>query len=214
MTAGPKNPLSATELAAITGGTVGYYDAVAEKFWQGTREHDVSQNIAALLEAIEGPPPFAILDLGCGPGRDLLAFQRLGHRVVGLDGASRFVEMARQIAVCEVLHQDLLHLALPAAEFGGIFANASLFHVPSQELPRVLRDLHAALRPRGVLFVSNPRGQNSEGWSGERYGVHHDLEAWRGFLTEASFDEVLHYYRPAGRPRAQQPWLASVWRRR
>ena len=94
-----------------------------------------------------------------------------------------------------------------------MFANAVLFHVPGQELPRVLRELHATLRPGGVLFSSNPRGQGQEGWSGERYSAFHDWASWREHLQAARFEALSHYYRPAGVPREQQPWLASVWRK-
>ena len=194
--------------------TLAHYDQRAEDFWQGTRDHDVRQNMAALLKHIEGTPPFTILDFGCGPGRDLKAFRDLGHEAVGLEGSARFAAMAREYSGCEVLQQDFLALDLPAARFDGLFANASLFHVPGRELPRVLRELHAALKPGGVLFSSNPRGANEEGWNKGRYGVYHDLEAWRRFLTAAGFAELEHYYRPPGLPREQQPWLASVWRRR
>jgi SAM-dependent methyltransferase len=121
--------------------------------------------------------------------------------------------MARTHSGCEVWQQDFLSLDLPAGHFDGIFANASLFHVPRRELPRVLRELHATLKPDGVLFSSNPRGNNEEGWNRGRYGVYHDLEGWRGLLQAASFTELEHYYRPPGLPREQQPWLASVWRR-
>jgi SAM-dependent methyltransferase len=121
--------------------------------------------------------------------------------------------MARQGTGCEVLQQNFLALDLPDDRFDGVFANASLFHVPRQELPRVLGELRATLRPGGVLFVSNPRGDNSEGWSGARYGAWHDLEAWTTFATGAGFTAAGHYYRPPGLPRAQQPWLASLWRR-
>lgn len=193
--------------------TIAHYDDNAPGFWEGTKDHDVSQNVEALLRHIDGTPPFTILDLGCGPGRDLLTFRALGHEPVGLDGAARFVEMARTHAGCEVLHQDFLALDLPEGRFHGIFANASLFHVPSAELPRVLGELRAALRPRGVLFASNPRGHGEEGMRGERYGTYHDLEGWRRALTAAGFEELDHYYRPPGLPRAEQPWLASLWRR-
>ena len=155
----------------------------------------------------------AILDLGCGPGRDLIAFTQLGHIATGLEGAARFAAMAREHSGCEVWQQDLLALDLPPERFDGVFANAVLFHIPSQELPRVLRQLHATLKPDGVLFSSNPRGQNEEGWSGERYGAYYDLAAWRGFMADAGFVELEHYYRPAGLPREQQAWLASVWRK-
>jgi len=214
--AGPREPTihPREALARITAQTLGDYSANAARFWEGTRGHDVSQNIAALLRHIRGPAPFCILDFGCGPGRDLAALRALGHEAVGLEGASAFAALAREHSGCEVLEQDFLALDLPAARFDGVFANASLFHVPSQELARVLGELRAALKPGGVLFASNPRGNNEEGWNGGRYGVYHDLEAWRAFLEAAGFTELEHYYRPPGLPREQQPWLASVWRRR
>lgn len=201
------------DLGAITARTLEHYNGRAEAFWRGTRDHDVGQNIAALLGHIEAEPPWHILDFGCGPGRDLKAFAELGHLAVGLDGAERLVAMARAYSGCEVLLQDFLQLALPAARFDGVFANASLFHVPARELPRILGELRAALKPGGVLFCSNPRGDNQEGWNGGRYGAYHDLAAWRRYLGEAGFLELAHYYRPAGLPRAQQPWLATVWRK-
>jgi SAM-dependent methyltransferase len=198
---------------AITARTLGNYSERAEAFWEGTRDHDVMQNIEALLRHIVAPPPFCILDFGCGPGRDLATFRSLGHEAIGLEGSAQFAAMARAHSGCEVWQQDFLALALPAGRFDGVFANASLFHVPSAELPRVLGELHAALKPGGVLFSSNPRGNNEEGWNRGRYGVYHDLESWRSFLGQAGFAEAEHYYRPPGLPREQQPWLASVWRR-
>lgn len=205
--------MASSDSRRLSAATIAHYDRGAESFWQGTRDHDVSQNYAALLDAIEAAPPFAILDLGCGPGRDLRYFRSLGHDAVGLDGSAEFVAMAREFSGCEVLHQDFLALDLPAARFDGIFANASLFHVPGRELPRVLGELRATLRPRGVLFSSNPRGNNEEGFHGDRYGCFWDLATWRARLTAAGFTELRHYYRPPGLPRDQQPWLATVWRK-
>ncbi len=200
------------DLATIATQTLEHYDRRADDFRTGTWGHDVSQNIAALLAPIQGTPPFTILDFGCGPGRDLRAFTDLGHVAIGLEGSARFVAMAREQGF-EVLQQNFLELDLPGEKFDGVFANASLFHVPSQELPRVLRELHATLKPGGVLFSSNPRGNNQEGFNNGRYGAYHDLETWRGYLQGAGFAELTHYYRPDGLPRDQQPWLASVWRR-
>ncbi|MEO5766546.1 MAG: class I SAM-dependent methyltransferase [Casimicrobiaceae bacterium] len=206
-------PLAAEELQAITANTVSHYERSAREFHAGTQDHDVAQNIDALLQHLSAPAPLTILDFGCGPGRDLVAFTQRGHRAIGLDGTAQFVAMARQASGCEVLEQDFLHLDLPAARFDGIFANASLFHVPTQELPRVLRELFAATKPSGVLFSSNPRGNDEEGWRGGRFGVWHSLPAWRRYVGAAGFTELSHYYRPPGLPRAQQPWLATVWRK-
>jgi SAM-dependent methyltransferase len=203
-------PPSLQEISSLT---LEHYERNADSFWQGTRDHDVTQNIAALVEAIEAEPPFAILDFGCGPGRDLKTFARLGHRAIGLDGAARFVEMAREHSGCEVWRQDFLALQLPERRFDGVFANASLFHVPRRELPRVLGELYSTLKPGGVLFSSNPRGANEEGWQGARYGAYHDLAAWRAYLAAAGFLELRHYYRPDGLPLEERPWLASLWRR-
>ena len=208
-----RSRLSAEELAQTSAITLGHYNDHAESFWEGTKDHDVSQNRDALLEHLGSHPRYRILDFGCGPGRDLKVFSDLGHEAVGLEGAERFVEFARQYSGCEVWQQDFLRLQLPAEYFDGIFANAALFHVPSQELPRVLKELWLTLKTNGVLFSSNPRGHNEEGWNGERYGVYYNLEQWRELVLGAGFVEITHYYRPAGLPRAQQPWLASLWRK-
>lgn len=205
--------LRTEELAQTAQVTLDHYNRRAEIFWRDTRDHDVSQNIQAILHAIDATPPYRILDFGCGPGRDLKTFKDLGHEPIGLDGSERFAEMARDYSGCEVWHQDFLKLQLPPANFDGIFANASLFHIASQELPRVLRQLWATLRPNGVLFSSNPRGDNQEGWNGGRYGVYYDWESWQVMVTAAGFVVIDHYYRPAGLPREQQPWIASVWRK-
>jgi len=196
-------PLSPEELQQIAARTLAHYEQHARSYWAGTRDHDVSQNIAALLQHMAGPPPFDLLDFGCGPGRDLHTFKALGHRAVGLEGAPS----------AAVLEQSLLQLELPSQRFDGVFANAVLFHVPRQVLPKVLRQLQACLRPGGVLFSSNPRGDGQEGWNGERYGAFHDWPTWRALVTAAGFDELDHFYRPLGLPIESQPWLASVWRK-
>jgi len=206
-------PLTPEELARITTGTLGHYDRNAQVFRERTWDHDVTQNTAALLRHIHATPPLRILDFGCGPGRDLLAFQRLGHQPTGLEGSAALAAMARESTGCEVLEQNFLALDLPPEHFDGVYANASLFHVPAQELPRVLNELRQTLKPGGVLFSSNPRGEGQEGWQGERYGSWHDLPTWQRYMGDAGFEALEHYYRPEGLPREQQPWLATVWRK-
>jgi SAM-dependent methyltransferase len=158
--------LNSQDLEKITGLTLDYYNRHAEDFWEGTRNHDVSQNIAAMLQHIQGEPPFTIVDFGCGPGRDLMAFAKLGHLATGLEGAAHLAAMAHAHSGCELWQQDFLKLDLPDDYFDGVFANASLFHVPSQELPRGLLQLRAD-RDGFQLFVlrlaaaPNPRAKNS-----------------------------------------------------
>ena len=151
--------MTESRLRALTRTTLDYYEERAADFWEGTRDHDVSQNIESLLEAIGGDGPQRILDFGCGPGRDLVAFRERGHDPVGLDGAEAFVHMARLNSGAEVWHQDFLALDLPGERFDGVFANASLFHGPAEVLPRVLAELRACLRPGGV-FVFDSGGKH------------------------------------------------------
>jgi SAM-dependent methyltransferase len=202
-------------LRAIAERTLSHYEAGAASFWTGTREHDVSQNLEALLNALPKKQGLRILDVGCGPGRDLRTLRDLGHTPVGLDGCAAFVNMARAHSGCEVLQQSFFELELPPAGFDGIFANASLFHVPRANLPRVLAELCTALRPGGALFCSNPRamGGEQEGWQGERYGTYLTLESWSGLFDTAGFSLDRHFLRPPGRPAAEQPWLAMVLRK-
>ena len=74
-------------------------------------------------------------------------------------------------------------------------------------------ELKKTLRPMGVLFSSNPRGNDQEGWNGNRYGSYHTIETWRTFMLDTGFVELEHYYRPTGKPRSEQPWLAMAWRK-
>jgi SAM-dependent methyltransferase len=198
-----------------TGRTLDHYNRGAEEFREFTRDHDVSQNINALLAAIEGAPPFRILDLGCGPGRDLVAFTRLGHVAVGLEGAGPLAAMAREASGCAVWQQNFLTLDLPQGQFDGIFANASLFHVPGAILPRVLHELFDALLPNGVLFCSNPRAfdADSEGWHGDRYGSYLTIDSWTRVICSAGLVLEHRFLRPSGKPAREQPWLAMVCRR-
>lgn len=204
--------LSAKKLEEVSEKTLHHYGINPSGFWQGTKDHDVSQNYQALLNALPKNKSLDLLDFGCGPGRDLFYFKSLGHRPIGLEGCASFCQMARNYSACEVWQQDFLHLNLPAEKFDGVFANASLFHIPSQELIRVLKQLWTALKPEGVLFSSNPRG-DEEGWQGERYCHFMELEDYEQFLEKAGFKIEDHYCRPPGKPLSQQPWLAVVSRK-
>ena len=200
------------DLEEIENLTIGHYEDNAESFRIGTKDHDVSQNIAAFLGALPKDKQLDILDFGCGPGRDLNVFKQMGHRPTGLDGSKEFCKMTQKLSKFPILHQKFLHLELEDNSFDGVFANASLFHVPSLELSRVLKEIHSALRKGGILFSSNPRG-STEGWQGQRYGHYMEFEESQIYLKQNGFKILDHYYRPSGKPRELQPWLAIVSQR-
>ena len=203
---------SHVDLEEIENLTIGHYEDNAESFRIGTKDHDVSQNIATFLGALPKGKQLDILDFGCGPGRDLNVFKQMGHRPTGLDGSKEFCKMTQKLSKFPILHQKFLHLELEDNSFDGVFANASLFHVPSLELSRVLKEIHSALRKGGILFSSNPRG-STEGWQGQRYGHYMEFEESEIYLKKNGFKILDHYYRPSGKPKELQPWLAIVSQR-
>ncbi len=91
--------LKPDDLHQITSTTLGHYNKVAEDFREGTRDHDVSQNIDALLRHLQGTPPFTVLDFGCGPGRDLQTFTRMGHIAVAWTAPSALRRWRAKTAV-------------------------------------------------------------------------------------------------------------------
>lgn len=188
------------------------YGSRAENFWERTKDHDVTQNYAAFLEPFGKRTGLDILDFGCGPGRDIAFFKSIGHNPVGLDGTAEFCEMAREMTEQPVLQQTFNSLDLVENSFDGVFANASMFHVPSENLHKVLTDLQRALRPGGILFTSNPRG-DEEGWERPgRYGNFMQFEKSLHYLENAGFELLNHYFRPPNLPREEQNWLAMVSR--
>jgi SAM-dependent methyltransferase len=209
----PPDVITPDQLREIAQRTIAYYNASAEAIETATRNHDISAHYAAFLGAIERQAPFTLLDLGCGPGRDLAYFHSLGHHMTGLDGSARFVDMARATSGCEVLLQNFLDLRLPPERYDGIFANGSLFHVPTQEIARVLGELRQALADRGVLFCSNPCGNDAEGFYGDRFGVFHSTDTWRARVSDCGFVEVAQYGWPPNTAASSPAWLATVFRK-
>lgn len=216
-------PEERAKILAATSATLADYSAVADAYASGNMDHDVSQNIEAMLSPLRSdrPAPYDILDVCSASGRDLKAFTELGHRAVGLDGVPRFCELSRAHSGCEVLEQDLASLALPRDRFDAIFCNACLFHLPSAALPGALKELRGALRAGGVLFVSNAHGfgKDSEGWTGGRtagtrsYVCWLSEDTWLATCRAEGFELLDSFFRPPGKPRQEQPFLATVWRK-
>lgn len=199
-------PLCPEYLRTIAARTLAHQEQHAPSYREGTRDHDVSQNIAALLQHMTGPPPFDLLDFDCGPRCGLHTIKALGHRIVGPDGAPRAQ------GGCEVLEQSILQLELPSQRYDGVFADAVLFHVPRYR-HRCCDNCRPADSQAACCSVPTPRGDGHEGWNGERYSAFLASPTWRALVTAAAFDELDHFYRPPGLPIEHQPWLARVRRK-
>jgi len=197
----------------LTEKTIRHYDASPQRFWEKTKDHDVTQNYQHFLDNIQTDSPFNILDFGCGPGRDLKYFSNLGHNAHGLDGCAAFCKMAEDYSQCKVFHQNFLEIDLEKNFYHGIFANASLFHIPKEEFLNVLSTFNEILVDHGILFSSNPRGQE-ECLNETRYAHLMELPEYKLYVEQAGFELIDHYYRPDGVPEDERRWLACVFRKK
>jgi SAM-dependent methyltransferase len=120
------------------------------------------------------PKRAVVLDLGCGAGQDARYLTKIGHRVVGLDRTMPLLRFARRRSpsVPFVL-ADMRVLPLQASALDGIWAAASLIHLPKNTVPSVLAVLHQLVRPEGSLAGTFTFGRNSRvktgGWMPGRY---------------------------------------------
>ena len=158
-------PSSSEVLAA----NVAYYDAHAQEFAARTLNLDMGHLYAPFLASL--PPGGSILDAGCGSGRDALHFSRLGYRVSAFDASPEMVRRARALTGLPVEVQTFQDLNAKE-EFDGIWACASLLHVPPKDLPGVLSRLAGALKPGGTLFASVKTGQGVEKRGGRYFTLH------------------------------------------
>ncbi|WP_435194913.1 class I SAM-dependent methyltransferase [Natronomonas sp. EA1] len=165
------------------------YEAIAEAY------HDRTKDLTALVPAIEAfcgrlPPEPRVLDAGCGPGRDAAMLAARGCDVVGVDFARAPLHIARDECAAELVQGDLRALPFRERRFDGIWACASLLHLPVADLTDTLAAFHDLLSPGGVLFVSVQRGRDEE--HDERV-VQHEGEAGRYFRfhTAAAMEDHL-----------------------
>jgi SAM-dependent methyltransferase len=188
----------------------------AQAYADSTREADLSHLRSRFLSHIpkSSDPPPHLLDLGCGSGRDALAFRQVGYRVTALEPSPAMAELARGFAGVPV--RELRAQSLEDAEaYDGIWACASLLHVPWDELPDVFRRLERALRPGGTLYVSFKLGESD--WTSEdgRHFTDMTEDRLRDRVSSGSRLRMVEVWEtPDGRPgRGDELWLNALLRR-
>jgi SAM-dependent methyltransferase len=184
-----------------------YYNENAESFFAGTVNADMSlwrDKFEKLL-----PDGGRVLDLGCGSGRDSLAFKQHGKAVVALDASSKMCEMASTLIGQDVLQMRFDEIAFED-EFDGIWACASLLHVQSDELPDILGKVRKALKKQGILYISFKYGEGTVK-RGERSFSDHTEVSVRKLLDDAGFDVLECGVTSDIRPgRADEKWVNAI----
>ncbi|WP_230534363.1 class I SAM-dependent methyltransferase [Microvirga roseola] len=191
--------------------SINYYERNADQFFADTVAADVSLLQARFVREL--PPSAHVLDAGCGSGRDAKAFADLGFHVTAFDAATEMVRRAAQHTGLPVLHMTFDDMVW-SEEFDGIWASASLLHVPRGALPSVLTRCHQALRKDGILYTSFKYGSGEREKDGRRFT---DLteETFQEILAEVGGFQVIELWRTGDvRPsRQSEMWLNSLVRK-
>lgn len=145
--------------------TLNYYEQNADQFIRSTRDADFSETQNRFLDCLK--PGGKILDLGCGSGRDIKYFLQKGYPVEAIDGSAELCRAASEytgIPVRQMLFGDFAGWE----EYDGIWACASILHLPYRELQKITEVLAQALKPGGILYTSFKYG-TYEGIRNARY---------------------------------------------
>ena len=191
--------------------TIRYYDDHAEQYVQETLGVEMQPLYVPFLELIS--PGGKILDAGCGSGRDGMAFKDRGFVVTAIDASETMANHASRLLTQPVSVVRLEDVAF-TSEFDGIWACASLLHVPRHEIDDVLLRLIRALKPHGVCFLSFKEG-DGERQDGGRYFNDLQLESLERLLVGHSEIEVVRLWTACDlRPGQQQVrWVNGIVRR-
>ncbi|WP_267639878.1 class I SAM-dependent methyltransferase [Haloarchaeobius amylolyticus] len=140
------------------------------------------------FDALSGP---CVLDVGCGPGADTAVFSDRGLDVVGFDRTGSFLQAARE-AVPEgrYVRGDMRDLPFASGHFDGLWASASLLHVPREAVPATIREFRRVLADDGVALVTLKRGTESGYAEDGRYFERYTVEEVRTLFAENGFDAV------------------------
>lgn len=172
--------------------TIASYNAFADEFAQKTVTYSPAQERDVFLSKL--PTHAAILDAGCGPGRDSGYFSLKGHEVTGIDLSTKFIQIAKQtVPNATFTLMDLRKITFSDKTFDGIWACASLLHLERTEVPAVLAAFYRILKPGGTLFVLVKEGvgkklvRSAMAGSKRQFFTFFQLPAIRTLVTECGF---------------------------
>ena len=164
--------------------TLDYYESNAKEYFKKTVNVNFAETWAAFLDNLEDGA--YILDFGCGSGRDAKAFKDAGYRVDALDGSAELCRLASDYAKMEVTHMRFTDFH-EKETYDGIWACASLLHLPYDALKEVVGRLCAGLKENGILYASFKYG-NFEGERNGRYFTDMTEDKMENLLN--SFPEI------------------------
>jgi len=184
--------------------TIDYYNKHAEEFTASTFEVDMESLYKPFLtELQEGA---RILDVGCGSGRDTLAFKNKGYHVDAIDYAEELVKKATRLTSIPIKLQSFYEIDADEA-YGGIWACASLLHCERNRLPEVLEKMLRALRPKGVIYMSFKHGDLDREKDGRHFTDLNEHQAEELLSQFKNISLVQQWITIDKRPDRTEEWL-------
>lgn len=186
--------------------TIEYYNQKAKEYIKRTFSHNMSEDQSRFLKHLK--PKEKILDAGCGSGRDALAFQKEGFHVLAFDASSEMVKHTKSLGVnAQIMRFDDMAWQ---EEFDGIWCSASLLHVSRQDLPQVIKKLHAATKKNGILFISFKKGDGERFENGRYF---HMMDEQKLLSLFGSFTLLDMWSQDSDVNLVPTTWLKAVFRK-
>ena len=190
--------------------TIDYYNKNAEEFSQATLHVDMASLYQPFLAEL--PEVAHILDVGCGTGRDTLAFINKGHKVDAIDYSDELVKKAKALTGMDVQLQSFYELN-DVERYDGIWACASLLHCQRDRLAEVNGKLLEALKPMGVLYMSFKYGNTDREKEGRQFTDLDETQAKALLNTLHNVEQVQQWITLDQRPDRQEKWLNLLWKK-
>ncbi|QIB50509.1 DUF3427 domain-containing protein [Pseudomonas sp. OIL-1] len=184
--------------------TLGYYDANAEAFVDST--FDVSMDGIYRVFLADVTAGGHILDAGCGSGRDAMHFHRLGYRISAFDASQAITALAQQKTGLPIAHRSFLDVD-ERSVYDGVWACASLLHLPENQIPSVLGRLWMALKPGGTLYASFKFGESERESDGRHFTDANEERAALWFECIEKDLEIKFWRTQDQRPDRDEQWL-------
>lgn len=188
--------------------TIDYYNENAEEYYKQTVEVDMQELYKPFMELL--PEGSHILDAGCGSGRDTLFFIKKGYQVTAIDGSEVLAQKSSQLTGQKTIHLKFEDLSFKS-QFEGIWACASLLHIPKKDMKGILKKLSDALKVNGVLYVSFKYGDKEEVRSGRRFSYYNEDSFERLLKTQNELSLESIFVTKDVRPnRSDEKWLNAL----
>lgn len=190
--------------------TIDYYNKHAEEFTASTFEVDMESLYRPFLAELPGGT--RILDVGCGSGRDTLAFKNKGYHVDAIDYSEELVKKATRLTGIPIKLQSFYEIDADEA-YGGIWACASLLHCERNRLPEVLEKMLRALKPKGVLYMSFKYGNSDREKEGRQFTDLNEAQAEILLGQLENVQQIRQWITVDKRAERTEQWLNLLWKK-